>query len=192
MRARASVAALAASLALLTGCGDGGDEPGADPTPIIPSSSPAEPTPSESEAAEEEPPAMPEAAREESTAGAEAFVEHWADLVTYMLNTGDSGPLDAISEPGCGSCADTTEGITGLYDEGGRIESEGWSVKQLGFNQNSIASEPIARMVQGRERVWRSADDNKPDVNKRSELTISFDLRHERSGWRIAEYGVVE
>lgn len=188
MRARASVAALAASLALLTGCGDGGDEPGADPTPIIPSSSQAEPSPSESEAAEEEPPEMPEAARNDSSRGAEAFVRHWAAALTFALNTGNTEEVDSLAGPGCRSCEGTSDTISDVYAEGGRIKSEGWTVKQLGFGTGP--ANPVARIQQGSEKVWM-AGKGKPKTNPAAEITLQFDLGRADEGWVIDEYEFV-
>ncbi|WP_299052383.1 DUF6318 family protein [uncultured Nocardioides sp.] len=180
------MAALAASLALLTGCGDGGDEPEADPTPIIPSSSPAEPSPSESEAAEEEPPEMPNAAREESTAGAEAFIEHWTAAFNFATVTGDTASFDDLAADSCRACVNISSSLRDLYDRGGRIESAGWTVKQIGFASEDTADMPAVRFDRAKERVFRT-EDAKPQVYRPEDMTYTFQLEYASTGWRVSE-----
>jgi hypothetical protein len=49
-------------------------------------------------------PELPAAAKENTKAGFEAFTQYWFDTVTYALETGDTGPLKAISKPDCKIC----------------------------------------------------------------------------------------
>lgn len=44
-------------------------------------------------------PVLSEQAKENNEAGARAFLEYWADCVNYMVQTGDSGPLQATLTP---------------------------------------------------------------------------------------------
>ena len=49
-------------------------------------------------------PVMPEEAKVQSKEGLEAFARHWYDLVNYGYETGDVGPVEAISGPACVVC----------------------------------------------------------------------------------------
>lgn len=47
---------------------------------------------------------MPDIAREKSKEGLEAFAQHLYALVNYAYETGDVGPLQAVSGPECTMC----------------------------------------------------------------------------------------
>ncbi|MCH1868101.1 DUF6318 family protein [Nocardioides sp. CFH 31398] len=187
------MATLLAATLLVGGCG-GGDEPEAEPTPILPSSSSAEPSsspsspssPSESEAAEEAAPEMPEAAREESTAGAEAFIDYWTEVFNFATVTGDTAGFEAVSAEGCRACTNISRSLNRLYGRGGRIESEGWTVKQIGFASEETASMPAVRFDRARERVFRT-ENAQPEVFTPEDMTYTFELERVASGWRVLE-----
>ncbi|WP_258073653.1 DUF6318 family protein [Arthrobacter sp. 08Y14] len=49
-------------------------------------------------------PVMPELAKEKSKEGLEAFAEYWYSLINYGYETGDPGPLRAVSADTCFAC----------------------------------------------------------------------------------------
>lgn len=110
-------AAGVAVLVLLTGCA--ADEPAPQPAPSTAT------TPSPSSATSSPPvavPQLPEAATVGDAAGAEAFVRHWVDVLNYAYETGDTGPLDAITGSACDLCAQAADSIEATYSTGGHIE----------------------------------------------------------------------
>lgn len=109
-----SVAALTVAAMLVSGCGGGDDDPGPQTT----SSPAARPI----ESATPEPPELPEAAKVLDRPGAEAFVRHYFGLVNYANATGDTTPMDVITNPGCLNCPSVAERARSLNADGSRLE----------------------------------------------------------------------
>lgn len=144
-RARSSAAAFIVAAGLtLAGCAGGAPaDPGAlssaptgSPT-SSPSATPA-PTPTAvykpadaSGPAQNVPvPVLPEVAKTETKEGLEAFARYWYSTLSYAYETGDMGPLEAISGPSCASCAKVKRVVEGWHSEGrwlagGRMTVEG-------------------------------------------------------------------
>ena len=53
-------------------------------------------------------PALPVDAKARTGAGAKAFARHWVASLNYASATGDTGALEAVSAPGCETCANTS------------------------------------------------------------------------------------
>ncbi|MGW9402628.1 DUF6318 family protein [Arthrobacter sp. NPDC055585] len=117
VRRRLAAVSLVGSLAAISAC-SGSDDPGADAAQS-PSASVAEsvsPTPTPSPSATYKPasaegpaenvplPVMPEEAKVESKEGLIAFARYWYELVNYGYETGDVGPVKAVSGPDCTDC----------------------------------------------------------------------------------------
>ena len=130
-RRRIFAAAVALTLLPATACTGGGTTPGATAAPESPSQT-ASPTPSAtptptasykpadaSGRAQNVPvPVLPEAAKAETKEGLEAFARYWYAALNYAYQTGDFGPLDAITGPGCRMCAKVRPGIVEWNSEG--------------------------------------------------------------------------
>lgn len=142
-RRRIFAAAVALSLLSVTACTGGGTTPGATAAPesSSPTASPA-PTATPIPTASYKPadasgraqnvpvPVLPEAAKAETKEGAIAFAEHWYEALNYAYQTGDFGPLDAVTGPGCRMCAKVRPGIVewnseGRWIAGGLVEVKG-------------------------------------------------------------------
>lgn len=67
-----------------------------------------EPTTAEP-AADDGPPEMPEEAKEQTDAGAEAFVSHYLDRVSWAHRIGDASGLERLAQPDCQSCTGLAE-----------------------------------------------------------------------------------
>jgi hypothetical protein len=118
VRSRPVLAAVVLSVAL-TGCSA---EEGPPPSPSSPSASsasaPETPVPTSSSAAPAAP-ELPAAATTFDAAGAEAFVRHFWDVVNHAYATGDTDPVLAISDTGCGACQSLVENARAVTDAGG-------------------------------------------------------------------------
>lgn len=109
-----ATATLTLSALLVSGCA-GGNE---DPEPRTTSNPSASPT----ESAAPEPPGLPEAAKALDRPGAGAFVRHYFDLVNYANATGDTAPMDAITNPGCLNCPSVADRARSLNADDARLE----------------------------------------------------------------------
>ncbi|MCC3302800.1 DUF6318 family protein [Arthrobacter sp. zg-Y895] len=117
---RVKLLAAVVPLLFLTACsgasGDPGDS-GAGESPSNPASTASEtPTPTPTPRAKYKPasaegpaenvplPVMPEEAKVQSKEGLEAFARYWYEAANYGYETGDVGPVQAISSPDCTAC----------------------------------------------------------------------------------------
>ncbi|WP_130012190.1 DUF6318 family protein [Serinicoccus sediminis] len=129
---RRTAIAVVAGLALLTACTQE-SEPSPMPTPeealttatqepddVAVTSAPAETAteePTEDPAAEG-PPEMPAEAREQTEEGAEAFAQHYIDVLNWAYRTGETGPAEELSGSECDSCS-------GLIEEASQYQTTG-------------------------------------------------------------------
>lgn len=109
-------------LLAITGC-SGGEE---EPQPIIRSDTASE--------SPESPSAQPSKKpwEKRTKAGAVAFVKHWVDVFNEAGATGDTSELREISAAGCKSCLGYAGMIDNLYESGGHLRSDGWTVREAG------------------------------------------------------------
>ena len=121
-RLRAAAATALCAALLLAGCSG-------DPEPIVPE---ATGTASASPSASPSASAAPQPWERRTKAGAVAFVEHWVEVFNAAAASGDVGGLRQISSTTCEACQGYAEMIEDLYAQGGRLESDGWSVVQAG------------------------------------------------------------
>lgn len=73
-------------------------------------------------------PVLPDVAKTPTEAGMEAFTRYWFAVLDYAYQTGNTGPLKAISRPDCSFCAGLVEAIEsawadGRWVSGGRIQT---------------------------------------------------------------------
>src|SRR5215217_3137087 len=137
-RGAALPAGAAIVLMLLTGCQGDGD-PSANETQSPPSSTSAPPTteasPSATASSSPEPspassagpaanipvPVKPALADENSKEGLEAFTKYWLELFSYGYETNDWAPFEAVTDPGCRTCANVMSAVSQVYTSGGWI-----------------------------------------------------------------------
>ena len=131
---RRAVGIVVAAL-LLAGCG-GAPKPKALPTPSEPGTPTASTTPTTPT-----PPVLPEAAKATSDAAVEAFARHYVDVINYATASGDDSQLLALADDGCASCRTLATRLRTIYDAGGSIRSQGWSVTAA----EVIANQPVTR-----------------------------------------------
>ena len=99
---------------LLAGCSEDEPEPKMPDPP--PTSSEPSPSPTETETPEVE--------------SAEDFIRRWSDGLRRMQVTGDSQEFRSLG-PTCESCLETADRIDQIYQSGGVIEWDGWTVLSI-------------------------------------------------------------
>ena len=122
--------AVAGSLVVLSGC-SGSDGAGAASSPspsvsvsVSPSPSPSatyKPASAEGPAENVPLPVMPEEAKVESKEGLIAFARYWYEAAAYGYETGDVGPLKAISGQDCTACNGAYSTLATWF------EGDGWA-----------------------------------------------------------------
>jgi hypothetical protein len=203
LRSALPVLVLASALAL-SACSGGADaESQGPPTGPASASSTATPTPtadsrptpaSSTGPARNLPrPQLPAAAKENTKAGFEAFTQYWFDTVTYALETGDTGPLRAVSKPDCKIC-------NGFAEEAQKSNSDGkwtvptkWTVRSF---HSDLKLDPL-----GQARGLFLADETaSTDFHadgsvatarpaQRDETARDIYAIHDGKGWRVSQAG---
>lgn len=113
---RRGALAVMALLCSLAACED-------EPTPDIPDPTPSSTSPSVSESVSPTTPTeTPEALTPEET------VRAWVAARNQALRDGDTSAAEALSDPGCTTCAESLDPIRQVYAEGGHYETAGWRV----------------------------------------------------------------
>ena len=105
-------------------------------------------------------PVLPEAAKEFSKEGLIAFAEYWYETLGYVYETGDSGPMMAVTEPGCKTCEFINEPIGKLYEAGGWVVGGKMTIHQstTTFQQVPDGTYQVILMIQ-QEKVSAFSSD---------------------------------
>ncbi len=75
--------------------------------------------------------ARPDYANQTGEAGAEKFAGYWVDQINKATTTGDTKGLKSLGLDGCDVCTDFPQQVDSIYDAGGRVESEDWTIKSV-------------------------------------------------------------
>lgn len=70
-----------------------------------------------------------------------ATVRAWVEAQNHAMATGDTSELRTLSATSCQACDDFIETIEGVYGDGGRFMTDGWSVK--GAKARSQKARPV-------------------------------------------------
>ncbi len=176
-RTTRQVAAIAALLLLLAGCTTSptpptsngpvaGQSPAATQVDTPPPSPGPAPVPAYMPATADAPaqnvptPVLPEKAREFSKEGLEAFARHWYATLGYAFETGDPGPMMAISNADCKTCNAMKEGVTGGHAEGKWIVGGQMFVSSMdsSFKQMPDDTFQVVGMVRQQHVIYYNAD----------------------------------
>ncbi|MCQ9166177.1 DUF6318 family protein [Arthrobacter sp. STN4] len=63
-------------------------------------------------------PVLPAKAKEFSKAGLEAFATYWYSTLGYAYETGNTGPMMAVTDTGCTTCANVKKTVVAWHHEG--------------------------------------------------------------------------
>lgn len=173
-RLRAAAVTALACLLLLAGCG------GDDPAPLV-----ADPTPPASVTPTPTVSAAPQPWEERSKAGAVAFVEHWVEVFNEAGRSGDTAALRDLSGGSCQACLGYARMLDELYGQGGRLDSDGWRILQIGVSERL----PIDALTVG-FRVERSPEvviraDGKRESFPGGQANYAADPRWRAGQWQL-------
>jgi len=157
-----------------------------DPQPTF---SPPSDSPSATESSPAEPVVQPWEKKTE--AGAVAFAKHWVDVLNRVGESGRTADLTDISANNCASCASLVEYIDGVYGDGGRIESDGWEVLQVGdvAPGKTAKSTMSMRVRQSEQRVYRPGE--KTAHVAPVQFTVNFGLSW-TDGWSMTKAEIIQ
>ncbi len=140
-------------------------------------------------------PKLPEAATKETKEGLRAFADYWLSLMNYGFATGDYGPVNKLTVPGCKTCKNVQEGIPETYRKngwfvGGELKIEKYSDK-FRADINGTYS-PLMTVSQAPMREYDEA--GKP-VSQNEGHAAGDDVfvmysRFQNGSWIVADFGV--
>jgi uncharacterized protein DUF6318 len=73
----------------------------------------------------------PEYANQTGEAGAEKFAGYWVDQINKATSTGETKGLKSLGLDGCAVCSDFPKQVDTIYNAGGRVESDDWTIKTV-------------------------------------------------------------
>lgn len=180
MRRPRQTLAAALLLPLLVGCGGA---PQASDPPSIGTASPSNSSSSEPIAT----PQAPESATRTGPAGATAFVTYWVEVLNFAGATGDTTLLEQLSTADCVRCRALVDGISAIYEQGGRIEGGGWEVastKPYGVREQRFF---IDAVIDSEPQSVIDADGTTEEFEGAQDRLRAFVLKRVGGGWRVAE-----
>ncbi len=154
-----------------------------DPTSEAPTEGGSEDVSQEpSEQPEVDPPERPAAMEEETVEGAIAAAKYFMELYPYIYATGDLTEWDALSDEGCGFCANVGEQVRDLYSSGGY--ATGVSTEVYTDNGGGPYSDGVYIVdlgVRFHESTFVDGDGSQTEyaAEDRPEFSISLDWRDE-------------
>ncbi len=111
---------------------------------------------------DEDPPTSdrPEFAQEPGQAGAEQFAGYWVETLNQATDSGDTETLRTLASPGCDACEDFAQQLDTIYEDGGRVESDGWEittiVPEAGATEDAIGMLMTVNISE--QKVYESAE----------------------------------
>jgi len=131
---------------------------------------------------------MPEEAKVETKEGLIAFAGYWYELVNYGYETGDVGPVKAVSGPDCFACQSFYRGMTDVYGTGGWLEGGEIEILSIGSEFQLTANNRHQVLISGRQADMVYWDQN-GNADKRPGDEESFlqimEASYENGSWFV-------
>ena len=172
--------AAAALLALaLVGCTDDGQSPTSTTSSPPPTGQTTTPTSTTSDPADE-PPALPDAAKSQTTAGAKAFVRHYADVLNYAYS---ELRCAAAREPGLlvlQVCHALGQDRQGMAANGGSQDGGAWTVLEVApttpapLQRSVVATNPNRAWVNSQTSESEPTDIKSPNGLQRVRVDLEW------------------
>lgn len=153
------------------------------PTPE-PSESTPQPVPS---------PTVPDAMSQPGEAGATAAATYFLSLYTYLFESGDATAWNALSDPGCGFCADTASSATSLHDDGWTVQGGTFDIVASSAVTGATDLFKVDVEVRHEATVLVRADGSSPQTEDAEHLRMTFVVIGSPGAWviRAVEHEIV-
>jgi hypothetical protein len=199
----AALAVVGAAALALTGCNSGGEpHNGGTTSPSVSESATPSATPTPTPAAAYKPadatgraqnvpvPVLPEVAKTETKEGLEAFAQYWYSTLSYAYETGDLGPLSAVTGPGCANCDAAEKIITNWY-VGGRWLEGGKIITPAVETSFKVAADGnyqvITQVQQSQLRAYKPDGSTSDTVVPASDVAQIFMATYSPDGWHLVD-----
>jgi len=121
--------------------------------------------------------------------GPKETVRAWVEARNYALNTGDVAQVRDLSAASCETCTDLIDPIAEVYKEGGRFETEGWTIASSNVSKQKgrRAEVQVALDVAG-GRTTESAGAKPVEYPPEKRIAV-FKLNRIEKAWRVSFLG---
>ncbi|THJ66216.1 hypothetical protein E8P82_09440 [Arthrobacter echini] len=169
---------------------------GATSSPTASASAAPEPSPASSAgpAVNIPVPVKPALADENSAEGLEAFTEYWFELFSYGYETNDWAPFDAVTDPGCRTCAKTREVVADYYANGGWMDGGKFELLDFGTDLQMNTSGSFQAYAEYRQAdliYYDPTGSATPADAPESSVNAIFAL-YEDDAWYMLDFGKPE
>lgn len=179
--ARRLLAATAAGLLLLSGCGG---SPSEEPTTT------ALPSPTKATPAAPAAPELPDAASENTKEGAIAFVQHYVEMLNVAQFGGSLRPLREASDPLCENCQSVIRRLKSIHTSGGKVIGGEWTlvkVDAIAVDFEDVHGFSCPLQVRSTRQVVRMPG-KKEEVYPAGSVDYTFSVFFEHGRWRLASW----
>jgi hypothetical protein len=179
--------ALALVVLSAAACSDAATAP-ASPSPAASGTTVAAVSATDSPAASPEP-VLPDAAKQPTRPGAEAFFRYFMTVYAHSLQSLDTGPLTALSEDRCTSCAKVVASIADARAQGDQFSGGAVTVVVAVAAPENPSTGLLLQSVINQTAVSRFGRDGtkKASVPAMSGQRVDAALRWSGSAWKVLE-----
>ena len=179
IRMRWALATLLATC-LLGACSDDAEPDIADPTASASSSS-ATVSPS------------PTVTATPQTLAPRETVDAWLAAWSSALTSGDVEDVLAISSPECESCNRLFDRLTGIYEKGGRLKTDGWRASRVNEARDSVSATPsfVMQVTQAHQVLY---DENGSVANRTPSMRLPMRMTFQLAEgvWLLSRLEILE
>lgn len=172
----------------LSGCTSAA-EPGSTPTstPVVSSSTTSGPT-----SATSDPTPTPSPTPEPVVLTPEQTVRAWVKAYNKVVTTGEPEDIRALSTSRCSQCDDIGSNFTGLYGNGGSVDTTGWFIERVkrrpDFDRNG---QVVASIISGRSVIVREPG-AKPEQEAKETFFVQWTLGSDQGRWLVDELAFIQ
>ncbi len=121
-------------------------------------------------------------------AGAEQFADYWVETLNEATDTGNTKTFRSLAAPECTACSDFADQLDTIYDEGGHVETDGWSldkvVPEAGATDDEVGL--LLTVDVAPQKVF--ADKNaKPQTFKGGKQAFRLHVERTDGDWHVTE-----
>ena len=132
----------------------------------------------------------PAYANQEGTEGAQKFAGYWVEQMNEATTSGETGELRSLGQKACEACSDFPQQLDDIYEAGGRVETEDWTVKSV-VPEAGATDEQVGMLltVTIPPNTVYATEDAKPQEYPGGDQRFRMIIVREAQHWMIKELG---
>ena len=114
----------------------------------------------------------------------EEFVERWVQLSNEMQQTGETEAYLEVSRE-CVTCRQVAKTVQRIYARGGRIETQGWKIRDSSVDREDSSSVDVLAEVWFDKTLTYDANGEVARRYPQGTATYRFTLGQDGAGWKL-------